>query len=84
MWTDMPEANSSGRTKKTLLSITNSGCAYCSRVIEKRLTKIPGIKEVAVSYLTDTVLVQYDPEQTTPGMIKESIRKIGYEAVEHH
>jgi len=53
-------------------------------VIEKQLTKMPGIKDVAVSYLTDTVLVRYDPEKITTEMIRESVKKIGYDAVEHH
>jgi copper chaperone CopZ len=67
-----------------MLSITNSGCSYCTRVIEKQLTKMPGIKDVAVSYLTDTVLVEYDPERTTTGNIRDSIKKIDYDAVERH
>ena len=71
------------KTAKTMLSITNSRCSYCSRVIEKQLAKMPGIKDVAVSYLTDTVLVHYDPEMTTTQMIRESVKKIGYDAVEH-
>jgi copper chaperone CopZ len=52
-------------------------------VIEKQLAKMPGIKDVTVSYLTDTVLVHYDPEMTTTQMIRASVKKIGYDAVEH-
>ena len=84
MRTNMPPAIDSERTEKTVFSIANSRCAYCSRVIERRLVKTPGIKNVAVSYLTDTVLVRYDPEKTTPGIIRESIKKIGYDSVEQH
>ena len=80
----MSTANIPNKTAKALLSITNSRCSYCSRVIEKQLVKMPGIKDVAVSYLTDTVLVHYDPERTTTQMIKESVKKIGYDAVERH
>ena len=53
-------------------------------MIEKQLVKMPGIKDVAVSYLTDTVLVHYDPERITTQMIKESVKKIGYDALERH
>jgi len=55
------------------LSITNPRCCFCSRVIEQKLVKMSGIKDVAVSYLTDTVIVQYDPEKMMTGMIRESI-----------
>jgi len=74
----------SGETVKTILSIANPRCSFCSRVIEQKLVKTPGIKEVLVSYLTDTVLVRYDPEKTTPATIRESIKKLGYDAIERH
>jgi copper chaperone CopZ len=71
-------------TAKSILPIASPRCSFCSRVIEGKLVKMLGIKEVAVSYLTDTVLVRYDPEKTTTGMIRESIKKLGYDTVERH
>lgn len=53
-------------------------------MIEQKLGKAPGIEDVAVSYLTDTVLVRYDPEKMTAGMIRESIKKLGFDTVERH
>lgn len=73
-----------GETVKVMLSITNPRCAFCSRVIEQKLVKMSGIKDVAVSYLTDSVLVRYDPEKMTTGMIRESIRKLGYDTIVRH
>ncbi len=80
----MSTAINPNKTAKTMLSITSSRCSYCSRVIEKQLTKMPGIKDVGVSYLTDTALVRYDPEKATIGTIRESIKKLGYDTVERH
>lgn len=74
----------SGETVKTILSIANPRCSFCSRVIEQKLVKTAGIKEVAVGYLTDTVLVRYDPEKTTTATIRESIKKLGYDTIERH
>ncbi len=79
----MPAAINPDKIEKTMFSIPNSRCSYCSRVIEHRL-KAPGVKDAPVSYLTDTVLVPYDPEKTTTRIIRESIRKIGYNALVHH
>jgi copper chaperone CopZ len=70
--------------EKAMLSLTNLRCSLCSRLIERKLEKMPGIKDVAVSYLTDTVLVRYDPEKTTIRMIRESIKELGYDAFERH
>lgn len=74
----------SGETAKVMLSIANPSCSFCSRVIEQKLVKMSGIKDVAVSYLTDTVLIRYDPEKMTTGVIRESIRKLGYDTIERH
>lgn len=71
-------------TAKVMLSIANSKCSFCSRVIEQKLGKVSGIEDVAVSYLTDTVLVRYDPEKMTTGMIRESIKKLGFNTIERH
>ena len=68
--------------KKVVLSISNTGCSYCSRVIEKKLEKMDGIADVSVSYLTDKVLVRYDPEKTSVDVIRGSIRKLGYDTTQ--
>jgi copper chaperone CopZ len=77
----MPKS-ADGGTAKAMLAITNSGCSFCSHVIERKLVKTPGVKDVAMSCLTDTVLVRYDPEKTTTETIRESIRKMGYDTIE--
>ena len=69
--------------RKIMLSISNTRSAYCSRVIEKKLNRIPGIANVSVSYLTDKVLVRYDPSRTNIDVIRESIKKLGYDTIEH-
>ena len=71
-----------GITEKVMLSISNMRCSYCSRVIEKKLKKMPGIADISVSYLTDKVLVRYDPEKTTTEEIRKSIKKLGYDTIE--
>ena len=71
------------RTVKVMLTICNTRCAYCSRVIEQKLKSMPGIVDISVSYLTDKVLVQYNPTETNTQVIRESVKKLGYETVEH-
>jgi copper chaperone CopZ len=73
-----------GGTAKVILSIANSRCSFCSHVIEQKLSKVSGVEDVAVSYLTDTVLVRYDPEKMTIGTIRDSIKKLGFDTVERH
>ncbi|MGA8905609.1 MAG: heavy-metal-associated domain-containing protein [Candidatus Bathyarchaeia archaeon] len=70
------------RTTKVMLTICNTRCSYCSRVIEQKLKSMQGIVDISVSYLTDKVLVRYNPTQTNTQVIRESIKKLGYETVE--
>ena len=69
----------SEETAKKMLSIVNPSCSFCSRVLEQKLVKVPGIKDVAMSYLTDTVLIRYEPEKITTDVIRGSIKKLGYD-----
>ena len=70
--------------EKVIFSISNTGCSYCSRVIEKKLKKMPGIADISVSYVTDKVLVHYNPERTNIELIRGSIKKLGYDAIQLH
>ena len=69
------------RTKaQAIFSIFNLGCSACSVVIERKLGKLAGIKNVSVNYVTDRVLVNYDPQRLTIEEIRSFIRELGYEA----
>ena len=69
-------------TTKVLLTICNTRCSYCSRIIEQKLKNKPGIIDISVNYITDKVLVRYNPSETNTQAIRESIKKLGYETVE--
>lgn len=71
-------------TAQAILSIFNLGCSSCSSIIERKLKKVAGITNVTVNYVTDTVLVKYDPSQLTVDEIRVIIRKSGYEAGVKH
>jgi Cu+-exporting ATPase len=67
---------------KAIFSLFTLGCSSCSRIIERKLKKLPGIKDVAVNYVTDTVLVSYDPGWLTTEDIRAFMKKLGYDAAE--
>lgn len=70
--------------RKVMLSISNTRCSYCSRVIEQKLKKMPGVADISVNYLMDRVLVKYNPNKITIDEIRGSIKNLGYDTVEHH
>lgn len=67
---------------KAIFSLYNLGCSSCSVVIERKLGKMSGIRDVAVNYVTDTVLVNFDPTLLTAEEVRGMIKKLGYEALE--
>jgi copper chaperone CopZ len=71
-------------TAKAIFSLFNLGCSACSGIIERRLRKLSGINGVTVDYVTDTVLVDYDPATITTDEIRRFLGKLGYNATEHN
>ncbi len=77
--TAMESKKASGQAIFSLFSL---GCSSSSAVIERRLTKLPGVRDVTVNYITDTVLVNYDPRRVTTEDIRAFLKKLGYEAAQ--
>jgi len=65
---------------KAVFSLFNLGCTSCSAVIERKLKKVAGVNDVAVNYVTDMILVNYDPSQLTAEDLRSFIKKLGYDA----
>ncbi len=70
---------SSPQTAKSIFSL---GYSSSRGTIERQLRKLAGIKLVTANYVTDTVLVDYDPTQLTIEQIRAFLRKLGYNAVQ--
>jgi len=72
-------ATEKGTSAKAIFSLFNLGCSGCSGIIERKLKKLSGIKKVAVNYVTDTVLVNYDPTELSPDDIRSFMIKLSYD-----
>jgi copper chaperone CopZ len=51
-------------------------------MIEGRLRKLHGIRNVNVDYVTDTVVVGYDPTRLTTDDIRAFMKKVGHDGAE--
>ncbi len=63
------------------LRIIGLDCVSCSRVINRALESINGVKNVGVSYMMDLALVDYDPSIITKDEIIGIIKKTGYDVI---
>jgi len=53
-------------------------CVSCSQIIENRLKKVEGIKNINVSYATEKAEVEFDETKISENKIYEEIEKSGY------
>lgn len=66
--------------KKTY-PIKGMHCASCVRVIEKSLSRTPGIKNAVVNLATEKATVTYDQDVCKEEMISSAVEKVGYKVV---
>ena len=56
-------------------------CISCKSVVEKQLKTESGIRRIDVDYMTDSVVVEFDPSIITKEEIKGRLEKSGYNFV---
>ncbi|MDR2514541.1 MAG: heavy metal translocating P-type ATPase [Christensenellaceae bacterium] len=64
------------------IPIGGMSCAACAQRIEKGLKKLDGVVRVSVNYATEKAALRYDPQRLRLSAIRETIQKLGYEALE--
>lgn len=53
-------------------------CASCANIIEKKISKLEGVKSVAVNFATETAKVEYQGEKVDYQAMNRSISDLGY------
>ncbi len=67
--------------EKKTIAVTGMACARCAANVERRLGQIDGVAKASVNFAARTALVEYDPQKTSPKVMKEEIQKVGYDLV---
>lgn len=65
---------------KQTFNVTGMTCSACSAHVEKAVSKVEGVSAVAVSLLTNSMSVTYDPDTATPETIIQAVKDGGYGA----
>ncbi|HEV2763772.1 MAG TPA: heavy metal-associated domain-containing protein, partial [Pyrinomonadaceae bacterium] len=60
------------------LPITGMTCAACARRIERRLSKVPGVRSAGVNFATARATVEYEPRETGVEEFVKTVEDIGY------
>ncbi len=53
-------------------------CTTCKPIVEKQLKGEKAIKNIDIDYMTDSVIVEYDPSLITKEEIKNRLENSGY------
>lgn len=64
--------------KKQIIKVTGMHCASCSQLIERSLSKEPGIKSATASYGSEKAVVEFDENKITQDKINNMIIDLGF------
>lgn len=64
--------------QKEQFDITGMTCSACSARIEKSVAKLPGIQEVSVNLLKNSMVASYDESVLDTEGIVQAVEKAGY------
>ena len=68
--------------EKETFDVLGMTCAACQAAVNRAVVKIEGVNSVDVSLLSNTMKVEFDPNQTDVDTIIEAVKKAGYQAQE--
>jgi P-type Cu+ transporter len=74
----------SGHSESVRLPLRGMTCASCVRAIENTLRAQPGVESADVNFGNSTATVKFDAQATGVAKLRESVKSIGYEALEPH
>lgn len=61
--------------------IAGMHCASCVRVLERALSKVPGVDSTTVNLATEEAHVTYDESRVKDECLKDAVAKVGYKAL---
>ncbi|MRN41890.1 MAG: hypothetical protein FIO02_12755 [Nitrosopumilales archaeon] len=69
-------------TERALFKVVGMYCTSCKTIVEKQLKDEKGVINVDINYMTDSVIVNFNPSLITNEQIKNRLEKSGYNFVQ--
>ncbi len=69
------------KTEKSLFKVVGMYCISCKPIVEKQLKDEKAVKKIDIDYMTDSVMVEFDPSLITKEEIKNRLERSGYKFV---
>ena len=68
-------------TERAFFKVIGMYCASCKPIVEKQLKDEKGVMKIDIDYMTDSVIVEFEPTFITKEEIKERLESSGYRFV---
>jgi len=69
------------KIEKAFFKVVGMYCTSCKPIVEKQLENEQAVKKIDIDYMTDSVIVQFDPSLISKEKIKDRLEKSGYKFV---
>jgi copper chaperone CopZ len=69
------------QTQKASFRVVGMYCITCKPIVENQLRGNEAIKNIDIDFMTDSVIVEYNPALITKEKIKEKLENSGYKFV---
>lgn len=69
------------KTEKALFKVVGMYCATCKPIVEKQLKNEEAVMKIYIDYMTDSIVVEFDPTLTSREEIKNKLERSGYKFV---
>ena len=69
------------KTERALFKVVGMYCISCKPIVERQLKNEEAVKKIDIDYMTDSVIVEFDPSLITKEEIKNRLEKSGYKFV---
>ena len=56
-------------------------CVSCKPIVEKQLRDEQAVKKIDIDYMTDSIIVEFDPSLISKEEIKNKLERSGYKFV---
>jgi Cu+-exporting ATPase len=69
------------KMEKAIFKVIVMYCSSCKPIVEKQLKNEQAVKKIEIDYMTDSVIVKFDPSLISKQEIKDKLERSGYKFV---
>ena len=69
------------KLEKAYFKVVGMYCISCKSIVERQLKNESGVKRIDIDYMTNSVIVEFDPSMITKEEIKSRLEESGYNFV---